>query len=642
MYKKLKIFAGMQAFRSVTYLFHELRKFKWYSVILPFLGCAARISLSYITIYMPKLVLDAVEQQVDVKALLFRTIVAGVLLALASVANLVVHNMVQSCSQTFLYIRLTTLWEQKVMSMDYEAFTTNRGKLLMEKARNVISSPNWGVVEFLPKLTELLENILGLLVFCAVIGYLSPLVVVFLVLLFGAELLFGLKVEKKKQSFKEETAQINRKLNYIAYGTKGMQEGKDIRIYSMAAFLREVARVVVADKRKVEEKVQSWQLRNMLLKGGFILLRDGVAYLYLIYCFLYKELSLGDFTLYFAAITGLGNWLTKLTEGISGFAEALNYVTDFRSFMELAQEAKKRSRSVEELTAPLTFSLENVCFSYFIEEDKKKLEIPVLKNINLTIGAGEKLAIVGVNGAGKSTLVKLLCGLLSPTGGTIRVNGVDCTEFCKQDYYSLFSAVFQNSGVLPVGIGENIMLNTKEEPDSDTMWRCIRMAGLEEKVNSLPKGADTCLVKRISEEGTELSGGQIQRLLLARALYKDAPVLLLDEPTAALDPIAENEIYEKYNQFTEGKTAVFISHRLASTRFCDRIIMLEQGEVIESGTHEELLALGGRYAQMFAVQSQYYRSEGVAVQEQVLQQENIQMWEQVPQNVCMERKGEFA
>ena len=254
-----------------------------------------------------------------------------------------------------------------------------------------------------------------------------------------------------------------------------------------------------------------------------------------------------------------------------------------------------------------------------MDGEGRKTEIPVLKNINLTVKAGEKLAIVGENGAGKTTFVKLLCGLLRPQEGRIFVNDTELTDFEQEDYRSLFSAVFQKSGLLPVSIRDNIALNIWEEDGPDeqevlkAVWRCIRLANLEEKVRSLPEGLDTHLVKRIAEHGTELSGGELQRLLLARALYKDAPVLILDEPTAALDPIAENEIYQAYHKLTEGKTSVFISHRLASTRFCDLILVMENGEIVESGTHDELMARRGRYAEMFEVQSRYYREQEVSI-----------------------------
>lgn len=609
MNKKKQSFAATGILLSVKYLFHELYNYKYYSILLPFLGCAAQISLSLITIYMPKIVLDAVEQNVHMNHLLYRTSRMGILFALAMIANMVAHNAIESCSQTFLYTKLITLWERKVMNLDYEIYLSNNGKILMEKARYVISSPNWGVVTFLSKITVLLEDCVGLLVYCGIISALHPVIVVFLLLLFGIEMWFGLRTEKRKQSVKEEQAKINRRLNYIAYGTRGMQEGKDIRIYSMAAFLRQIAQTVVSDKREVEEKVQKWQFQNMLLVGSMIFIRDGAAYLYLIYRFLHTGMSIGDFTLYFAAITAFGNWLTKLTEGVSDFVEVSNDVTDFREFMELREDEKENKYLIEKLQQPLSFSFKNVCFSYLVEDGEQGKEIPVLNNINLTIKAGESIAIVGVNGAGKSTLVKLLCGMLRPNQGSILVNGIDSTEFAKREYYGLFSAVFQKSGVLPVSIAENIMLNTKKENDTEAMWECIRMAGLEEKIKSLPQGVDSWLVKHISESGIELSGGEEQRLLLARALYKNASVLLLDEPTAALDSIAENEIYQKYHQFTKGKTAVFISHRLASTRFCDKIILMEQGKIIESGTHEELMELGGKYAEMFQVQSQYYKND---------------------------------
>lgn len=608
MYKKENNLAGIRLMHSMRYLFRELRNFRWYSVLLPFLGCLSQIFLSLIMIYMPKVVLDAVEQRVSVENLAYRVLGIGAWLAVVSIADLVIHNAMESCSQNFLYTILTVLWEQKVMSMDYESFISNRGKMLIEKARHAVCSPNWGIVKALPVTSEVLEALVGLLTYCGIIGMLHPIIVLLLLLIFAIETCCGFVVENKKQHLKEERARIDRRLNYMAYGTKGMQEGKDIRIYSMSSLLCQIAKVAIKDKRALEEKTQGWQFRNMLVSGFLILLRDGLAYLYLIYCFLNTGMTIGDFSLYFAAITGFGNWLTKLANAFSNFMEANNYVTDFREFMELEEEDENGDYAVDHLEQPLSFEFNNVSFSYFVEEDGEKKEIPVIHKLNLSIKGGEKIAIVGVNGAGKSTFVKLLCGALRPKQGTIFVNGIDSKRFRKRDYYSLFSAVFQKSGFLPVSVAENIVLNVKKEPHMEKMWNCIRMAGLEQKIKSLPQGADTCLVKEISENGTKLSGGEEQRLLLARALYKDAPVLVLDEPTAALDPIAENEIYQKYNEFTKEKTAVFISHRLASTRFCDRIILLDKGTIIESGTHEELMALGGKYAEMFQIQSQYYKN----------------------------------
>lgn len=282
-------------------------------------------------------------------------------------------------------------------------------------------------------------------------------------------------------------------------------------------------------------------------------------------------------------------------------AEANNYVTDFRDFVDipnsLSREGTKRLPGSDDT---VSIRLENVSYAYDIAKGN------VLEGINLHIKAGEKLAIVGSNGAGKTTLVKIICGLLRASEGNVYINDVEMNQFARDDYYGLFSAVFQDSGVLPVSIADNIALNMGGNKDYKRIEECISLAGLTEKIKSLPSGLETNLVRYISENGTEFSGGEIQKLLLARALYKNAPVIILDEPTAALDPIAESRIYQSYHELTRGRTAIFISHRLSSTRFCDRIILLDDKGIAETGNHDELMANNKKYAEMFRIQSQYY------------------------------------
>jgi len=252
----------------------------------------------------------------------------------------------------------------------------------------------------------------------------------------------------------------------------------------------------------------------------------------------------------------------------------------------------------------LSIELKNVTYKYPLTET------PAIKNVSLKIAAGEKIALVGLNGAGKTTLVKLICGMYAPTDGEILLGGHHAGEYNIDDYHSLFSAVFQHFRFLPVSIAQNISVVPKEQADMKKLERCIGLAGLSETIDKLENGADTPLIKEINPDGTELSGGEQQKLMLARAIYKDAPVLLLDEPTAALDPIAESELYMKYNEIARDKTSVFISHRLASTRFCDRILLISDGEIAEAGTHDELMRKGGKYAELFEIQSHYYKDTG--------------------------------
>lgn len=316
-------------------------------------------------------------------------------------------------------------------------------------------------------------------------------------------------------------------------------------------------------------------------------------------------MSASQFLLYFGAISGFTQWVTGILEQFLKLHRQSLELSTVREFLEwpepfLFEEGEKIEGEPD---GRYEVRLEHVSFRY---PDAK---CDTIHDLDLTVTAGERLAIVGCNGAGKTTLVKLLCGFLDPTQGRVLLNGEDIRKYDRRDYYALFSAVFQDFSVLEGSVAENVAQHANEI-DENKVRECLAQAGLTEKIASLPHGIQTKIGREVYEDGVELSGGQIQRLMLARALYKDGPILVLDEPTAALDPIAENDIYMKYSSMTCKRTSVFISHRFASTRFCDRIILLADGKIKEEGTHESLLARGGEYARLFEIQSRYYAQEG--------------------------------
>ncbi len=313
------------------------------------------------------------------------------------------------------------------------------------------------------------------------------------------------------------------------------------------------------------------------------------------------------FVLYFAAIGSFATWIGGIIGKWNEVYSASLKVCDLRDVIEWHDDINYDDGiNIASISTPCSIEINNLSFCY------DGAETDTLKEINLNIHPGEKLAVVGLNGAGKTTLVKNISGLYTPSSGEIRISGHAKDEFNISDYYSLFSVVFQNFDMLCVTIAEIVSSKAAIEADRERVCECLKLAGLWDKVSSLPDGIDTPLNKQVYKNGIDLSGGEKQKLVLAKAIYKDAPILILDEPTAALDPIAENEMYLQYNALTKDKTSIYISHRLSSTRFCDRIVFIENGKIIEEGTHTMLMKQGGKYAEMFEIQSHYYK-DGEAV-----------------------------
>ena len=395
-------------------------------------------------------------------------------------------------------------------------------------------------------------------------------------------------------------------MNYISDKAQDPHIAKDIRIFSMRSWLEEVyAKNLNLMKDFYSRKEKKIFLCNL---GDVVLtfLRNGIAYSYLIAMAVRKEISASEFLLFFTAVSDFTQFITSILDSCLQLHKQSLEICKVREYMEWAEVfrfddglplAHKPGREY-------TIELKNVYFRY------PESTTDTITNMNLSIRSGEKIAIVGLNGAGKTTLVKLICGLLDPTSGQVLLNGKDIREYNRRDYYKLFSAVFQEFSVLATTVAANVAQN-EDMLDYEKVNRCLANAGLSEMISKLPDGVQTHLGKIIYDDGVELSGGQMQRMMLARALYKDSPILVLDEPTAALDPIAEDDIYRKYNAMTSGKIAIYISHRLASTRFCDRILYLVSGQIAEEGTHDELLSLNGGYANLFGIQSQYYQNGDV-------------------------------
>lgn len=452
-------------------------------------------------------------------------------------------------------------------------------------------------------LTELLTNVICFAVYLLLLARVGPWIAALCVVLSAAGYFAGEHIRAWRYRHREEEGALGHKIDYVVDRSQDIKLAKDIRIFGIGSWLTELYGKHTRLYQDFLAGVYKRYFWADLLDVALAFLRNGAAYGLLIAMALRGELTAAEFVLYFTAVSGFTSWVAGIFAQMRELRRQSLDLAALREFLEEPEpfrfeDGKPLSVKPDHL---YTLELRDVSFRY------PGADRDTLSHVSLTIHPGEKLAVVGKNGAGKTTLIKLLCGLYDPTEGQVLLDGEDIRQYDRRDYYKHFSAVFQQFSLLAGTMAENVAQTNGENVDLPRMWDCLERAGLADKIRELPRRENTHLGREVYLDGIDLSGGQTQRLMLARALYKDAPVVVLDEPTAALDPIAESDLYRKYSDLTGNRTSVYISHRLASTRFCDRVLLIENGGIAEEGTHEELLEAGGRYAYLFNIQSKYYK-----------------------------------
>ncbi len=547
------------------------------------------------------IILDKLETSAPMSELIVTIVVSSLLLLLLSGLIAYLNNNT-IFERVTIRLKLMDLISVKAGTTSYSNTLDTNFLRLLNASFPVLGSNDKAAEHIWQTLTNILTDLIGFSIYLALLSNLHALLILLIIVTTVISYFSRKYIEEYGYRNKAEKDKLTTQTWYIYNKSLQRECAKDIRIFGLRDWLvstfdsaRNLYQVIIAKEEKV------YLLAN-IIDLAITFLRNGFAYAYILHLTLTQGLSAAEFLLYISAATGFTTWVNGIMLQFSQLhreslelcviREALDYPEPFRFEGGIPLD--------KNLTNEYRLELKNVSFRY--PEAKEN----TISNMNLVLKPREKVAIVGLNGAGKTTLVKLLCGLLDPTEGEVLLNGQDIRAFNRSDYYRMFSAVFQEFSIMECTIAQNVAQRLTDI-DYNLVKTCIEQAGLTDKVASLPKGLETPVGRRVYEDGIELSGGQTQRLILARALYKNAPILVLDEPTAALDPIAENDIYMKYSEMTDGHTSLFISHRLASTRFCDRILFLENGQITEEGTHESLLALGKGYASLFQVQSKYYQ-----------------------------------
>ena len=590
-------------FQNISYMIR--RAYREAPVILPVAAgmIVAGTAINILELVTAPAILDAVERNVPIAALLrmIAALTAAMLLACSGRAYLWENALF---GQVHLRINISSQLHSKFCTTSY-AHLLDTAYIERSNKAQLATQGNTDATEAIwDTLVELCTNAISFSVYLLLLGSANPVILAITLVAAVFSYSAGKRIRLWRYQHQDEEAAYRQRLSYIAKRARSRELAKDIRIFGLKAWLQARWGQSLALYHDFCKKAEKRHLLADTVDILATLLRNGAAYAYLLRMTLLGELNAPEFVLLFSAVTGLGSWTTGLLRNLETLNKQSSDISFVREYLDTPEPFPfdEGEPLAVKPNHRYTMELRDVSFRY------PNAESEVLSHVNLKIAAGEKIALVGLNGAGKTTMLRLLCGFLDPTGGTVLLDGEDIRRYNRRDYYRLIAAVFQQSSVLAGTIAENVAQAT-DGIDAARVRRCLEQAGLSNKVRSLPGGEETLLNRNVYENAVEFSGGEMQRLLLARALYKNAPILVLDEPTAALDAITESALYRQYNEMTRGCTAIYISHRLASTRFCDRIILVEGGKIAEEGTHEALMAQGGAYAALFAVQSKYYQEE---------------------------------
>lgn len=567
----------------------------------------AYILANYMQVYLPKMVIVELEEKRSVGHLGFSLLVVILVLLLSIITRVVMLSRIKYSNRA-LSQKMQNEYSRKLLYVDYSYLENKEFLGLKGKVKETLFGGSVGDEWERAKLADFMETLLTLIavtgniiLFVYHLCKLSYWMFIILVVTPFVMLLVQKTVMGNEEKNSVGSADAWQKLDYTTRRTEDFSMAKDIRLYQMDSWLSGL----IEHFCKLRLKYKAKSLRSRCAVSVTASVIFGMYYAGL-YVFILRGLWNGSVNVsdvVFYSEMGPALYFMLSEDFLNNIRRLFQLAVEFLRFKEFIAYGENTGESgIPVKEEPPSISLEHVSFSY------PGAETEVLKDVDLTVRKGEKIAIVGVNGAGKTTLMKLICGLLKPVSGRILLNGRDMAQMEAEERYSWFSCAFQDIQFLPLSIRENISM-VKDNTDNPRVWECLKQAGIKEEIGNLPLKLDTLMEKNLNKNAVDFSGGQKQKLILARALYRNAGVLVLDEPTAALDALAENDIYEKYSRFAKGKTSFFVSHRLSSTRFCDRILLINGGRIAEEGTHGELLAANGLYAKMFEMQGKYYKED---------------------------------
>ena len=566
------------------------------SIVYFIIKVPALVLQPIITAYIPKAMIDCITDGVTINKLVLIIALLSLLITLITWLDPFMQELLKG-SSNIIRMRYSMIAFRKNLYMDYIDIEILEGRNKNKQATEFYRSSYSPAASFIDNLGQIFVCVVGVITSMTLLYRINIFMILIILISCAIEFFLLRFLHDKELVINKTRSRATVKFYYFYNLSKDTSASKDIKLYNFEDYFTYTLAKIISNLEKITKQYgpQSFKVSSVRAILNFV--RELVAYSYLVYLTYNGKINVSDFIFYFGIISGFSNWIVKLVGSISRMEYCCKSCGLYREYLE-EKEINENNDKID-LNSVESIEFNNVSFKYPSSNHN------TLNNVSFKINKGENIAIIGENGAGKTTIIKLLCGLYNATEGSIFVNSKDISLYSKDSYFDLFSVVFQDYFFMPMSIAENISASQKY--DKEKLYSSFEKAGILEKIESLKDKENTLMIKDIYKEAVEFSGGEKQKLLLAKAIYRNAPVLILDEPTAALDPIAEGELYKKYNEITKDKISFFISHRLSSTVFCDRILFISNGRITESGTHEELMALKGAYYRMYQSQSYYYK-----------------------------------
>ena len=557
----------------------------------------------YMAALIPAYLIQVIQNNSDFRKNIFNLCIYAVIYLLTSIFN---NAISQYNYEQFEYLPLhyTKLYSNKVLKIKYDLLMVDDTKTEVNTAWSCAMLGR-GISDAINQFSSFWINLFGIFIYGIIIARTNCFILIVSIVTIILSLMILSYARKQHNKNFKEIGNFAKECDYLTHISADSVIAKDLRIFNLSLFVEKKYELALNNIGTIYKKIHQWYTLRNYSDNILTFIRNCVVYLLLAKIYIGDDLSLSTFVFLLGIIASFNQNVETFCRTLMKFNSITNTIDHVQNFMELSEEDERKKglsdKKFNEIrNGRISIRFDDVSFRY------NNSSAYIYEHLNLTISAGEKIAIIGLNGVGKSTLAKLICGLYRPCSGHIFINEIDGERFTRLQRYQLVSALFQGSDFFPATLDENICCSTKQDIDYEKLVKVLKKAGMYDKYISLPEKGRTLVNAQVDEDGVEFSGGEKQKFLFARMLYKNTPIAILDEPTANLDPVSEYSFYVEFSEALVDKTVIFISHRLASTRFCDRIILIENGKIIEEGSHKALMKLQGRYFELFNIQANMY------------------------------------